>query len=91
MYSDLDRGGMVRGSKILHEIREVYLDCRIRTRRWSMASGWFPSEPPEGNPLYHACQPLEHLTGHSTTVDELFPTSKPNVLRIYVKLGRASR
>ena len=59
VYTDRDGGGMMRGAKILHEIREVHTDGNIRTRRWSLASG-SPYDPPVRTLLSHACLPLEH-------------------------------
>ena len=55
-----------------------------------MANGCSPSDPSVGTYLYHACQSMEHLTGHSTSKDELFLSSEPKIFRIYVKLGRAT-
>ena len=55
-----------------------------------MASSCLPFDPPVGTHLSDVCQPLEHLTGHSTTKADLFPTSKLNIFRVYVNLGRAT-
>ena len=54
VYSDMDCGGMVRGSELLHEIREVHPDGSIRTRRWSLASSCSPFDPPVATHLSHA-------------------------------------
>ena len=66
----------------------------IRTAAFGPESGpWIVAArpvPPVGTILYHVCQPLEHLIGHSTTKADLFPTSRPNTFRVYVKLGRAT-
>ena len=78
---------MVRDSELLHEIREVHTDGSIRVRRWSLASSCSLFDPPVGTYLFHVCQPLEHLIGHSKTKVDLFPASKRNIFRVYIRLA----
>ena len=81
VYSDMDCEGMVRGSEILHVIREFRPVGSIRTKRWSLAGSCSLFDPPVGTLLSHDCLPLEHQTGHSTSKVDLFPTTKPNIFR----------
>ena len=66
VYSDLDLGGMVRGSGIIHEIWEVYHGS-IPTRRWQVGDGCSPS-----NPLWGLTLPCLPTTGtpHRTLNDQ---------------------
>ena len=90
VYSDSGLGGMVWGSELIHEIRELYARGSHLTFRWHLGDGCSLSDPHVGAIFFHNLQPLEHLTGYTITSGELFPTSKPNIFRVYVKLVRAT-